>query len=417
VFKPEMKRAKISEGTIRVVAGAPKIISMRILHFMVKRDIFRQTKVKQKLLKMKNKSIFGQKIVIAALVAVFAFGFIGSPFALADEFDARINQLREQNEKKEERQSVLLNEAASFEDKIKGLKAQIGILETQIKKDQTKSDELKRRITEAEKELERQKDLLGQNIRAMYLEGDISTLEMLASSKDLSEFVDKEQYRNSVKDKIKKSLDEINALKLELSTKRDLLEKTIADKQKRQGKLDSQRAEVARLLGMNTAQRNALESQISKNNDKISKLRAEQAAANALLFGGGLRNIPDTSGYPWANYPFPNEVADPWGMYLRQCVSYTAWKVWKSGRHMPYWGGRGNANQWDDNARAEGIPVSGTPRRGDVGVSNAGYYGHVVYVEHVYGDGRILVSQYNASWTGTYSEAVVSASKFVYIHF
>ena len=35
---------------------------------------------------------------------------------------------------------------------------------------------------------------------------------------------------------------------------------------------------------------------------------------------------------------------------------------------MPRWGNqsRGNANQWDDNARREGIPVDTDPRPGDV---------------------------------------------------
>src|SRR5262249_574196 len=155
------------------------------------------------------------------------------------------------NENTEDKQEVLLNEAASFEDKIKGLKKQISLLEDQIQKDQAKSDKLEKRIAEAEIKLEEQKDLLGQNIKAMYLEGDISTLEMLASSKDLSEFVDKEQYRNSVKDKIKETLDEINALKLQLKTERDLLERTIANRQKRQDALDTQRAAVNHLLSLN----------------------------------------------------------------------------------------------------------------------------------------------------------------------
>jgi peptidoglycan DL-endopeptidase CwlO len=114
---------------------------------------------------------------------------------------------------------------------------------------------------------------------------------------------------------------------------------------------------------------------------------------------------------------FPNTSADPWGMYKRQCVSYTAWKVWKSGRYLPFWGGYGNANQWDDNARQAGIPVDGNPRVGDVAVSNSGYYGHVMYVEAVYGDGTIYVSQYNANWGGTYSEARVSIGSLVFIHF
>ena len=109
--------------------------------------------------------------------------------------------------------------------------------------------------------------------------------------------------------------------------------------------------------------------------------------------------------------------SDNWGMYNRECVSYTAFRVAASGRHMPYWGGSGNANQWDDNARAAGIPVDGNPRVGDVAISNAGYYGHAMYVEAVHGDGTISISQYNADWRGTYSTNRISIGSLVFIHF
>lgn len=84
---------------------------------------------------------------------------------------------------------------------------------------------------------------------------------------------------------------------------------------------------------------------------------------------------------------------------------------------MPYWGGVGNANQWDENARAAGIPTDYSPRAGDVAISNAGYYGHAMYVESVNPNGTINISQYNASWTGTYSTNTISASGLVFIHF
>lgn len=393
---------------------------------MTSRDIFKGTKVKQKLQKMKNKVTFTQKFVLVALAAVFVVGSIGSPFVLADEFDEQINQLRAENQQKEKKHSTLQTRAISFEQKIGELRKQIGGLEKQISVDRAKSEELRARIAKAEKELKKQRELLAENLRAMYLEGDISTIEMLASSKDISEFVDKEQYRNSVKDKIASTMQQIDALKRELKTKRERLDKTIADLQKRQDSLDEQRAEVARLLSMNTAQRNKLESEINSNNSEISRLRAEQAAANAALFGGGGGYTvgPDTSGYlgwvisNYGNVHFPNSIPDSWGMYLRQCVSYTAWRVANDGKYMPYWGGHGNANQWDDNARADGIPVNNTPKRGAIGVSNAGYYGHVVYVESVNSNGTINISQYNADWSGTYSVAYnVNPGKFVYIHF
>lgn len=84
---------------------------------------------------------------------------------------------------------------------------------------------------------------------------------------------------------------------------------------------------------------------------------------------------------------------------------------------MPYWGGIGNANQWDDNARNQGIPVDYNPQVGDVAISNAGYYGHAMYVEAVHGDGTISISQYNADWQGTYSTNRISIGNLVFIHF
>jgi surface antigen len=105
-------------------------------------------------------------------------------------------------------------------------------------------------------------------------------------------------------------------------------------------------------------------------------------------------------------------------MYNRECVSYTAFKVAASGRYMPYWGGYGNANQWDDNARAAGIPVDTSPRAGDVAISNRGTYGHAMYVESVNGNGTINISQYNAALDGRYStRSGMDPSGLYFIHF
>ena len=134
----------------------------------------------------------------------------------------------------------------------------------------------------------------------------------------------------------------------------------------------------------------------------------------------GSRVIPGGTcggGYPakWCNVP-QDSVADNWGMFNRECVSYTAFKVWSSGRTMPYWGGRGNANQWVGNARAAGIPVDGNPRAGDVAISMAGPYGHAMYVEGVSG-GNIYVSQYNYGNAGEYSTMSIPSGGLYFIHF
>jgi surface antigen len=141
------------------------------------------------------------------------------------------------------------------------------------------------------------------------------------------------------------------------------------------------------------------------------------AAPSATVSAASIVQSVNGTQYPYANAAWPNNEADPWGMYKRQCVSYTAWAVSASGRHMPYWGGKGTANKWPGNARAAGIPVDSSPRVGDVAIRTSGSFGHAMYVNGVNSNGTINVSQYNANWKGTYSTATVSASGLQFIHF
>lgn len=352
------------------------------------------------------------------LIAVVALG-AGRAIVTADRFEDQIRQLNSENAATRNSVNQLSSAADGFEDLINKLQQQISTMQAQIVANEQRVADLQKQIAEAEAELAKQKKLLGENIRAMYVEDDISTLEMLASSNDLSDFVDKQQYRNSVKNKIKTTLDKITQLKHEMNAQRESLEITIKDQQNVKNQVAAQQGEQMHLLSLNQQQQNDLNNTIKNNTSKIAELRKQQAAENARIFGGTVpKGIPGGGGYPgaWAFAPI-DSIVDTWGMFNRECVSYTAWKVWSTGRYMPYWGGVGNANQWDDNARAAGIPVDENPRVGDVAVKNAGFYGHVMYVEHVYDDGTIYISQYNAGWDGYYSEARISAAGLVFIHF
>ena len=157
------------------------------------------------------------------------------------------------------------------------------------------------------------------------------------------------------------------------------------------------------------------------NRAKIQQLQAEQARANQTGTGGGqvVAGDPNRGGYPsYLNNAAKDALVDPWGMYNRECVSYTAWKVYQTYGNMPYWGGRGNANQWDDNARAAGIPTGSTPKIKSVAVWHIGRYGHVAWVESVNSDGTFNVSEYNRGGDGLYHERVnISTSGVVFIYF
>lgn len=375
-------------------------------------------------MKTNKKLLTKSKILVFTpiLLAVIAAG--GSRLVRASHLNGQITELNTQNAQNQQAQDGLEVQETDLNGKIERLQSEINAIQALIQENQIKNDQLKVKIAEVEAELEEQKGLLGQNIRAMYIEGDISTLEMLASSQNLSEFVDKQQYRTSVQSKITATLDKITELKHQLSAQQEELQKLIDDHKKMQARVAEQKDEQNSLLGLNQQQQADYNQKIASNNSQLSKLRSQQIAENAQLFGGGVTNgIPGGGGYParWANLPI-DSVFDSWGMYNRECVSYTAWKVASTGRYMPYWGGRGNANSWDDNARAAGIPTDSSPRPGDVAVSNSGFYGHTMYVEKVSGDGSIYVSDYNQQLDGNYREYWISGSTvrargLVFIHF
>jgi surface antigen len=400
--------------------------------------VIQQTNMQSNKLKKIFKSKKSTSVTIVALAITLAFAWTVLPSAQvkADQFDEQIKALQRENASKQDVLSDLKSQASSYQDAINILQAQINALQAQINENAAKQADLQIKIDEAQKELDRQRKTLGESIRVMYVEGQISTIEMLATSKNLSDFVDKEEYRTAVKSKIQDTLRRIAELQNLLNAQKVEVEKLLAEQRSQQATLNTSRVEQSRLLSYNTSQQNAYNSEIKNNQSKISELRKQQSIENAKLGGGkvvGGKACDSSNGdtYPasapgpygrWGcSYPLDNTI-DNWGMYNRECVSYTAWKVHESGRHMPYWGGRGNAKQWDDNARAAGIPVSTTPRAGDVAVKNSGTYGHVLYVEHVYGDGDILVSDYNQQWDGAYRQYTVSAQKIAdndlqFIHF
>lgn len=151
---------------------------------------------------------------------------------------------------------------------------------------------------------------------------------------------------------------------------------------------------------------------------KIEARLAEQVAANEDLDGAVVAGDPKRGGYPakWDAPVAQDSLLDSWGMYNRECVSYTAWKVYQTFGNMPNWGGVGNANQWLADARRAGIATGSTPQVHSVAISMRGYYGHAMWVEQVSGD-MIYVSQYNYDLHGNYSEMWVNASQFTYIYF
>ncbi len=378
-----------------------------------------------------------KRLCLITIAIALSFGiFAGVRLVQAQTLQEQINDLTAQNNQVKSQVSALKLEAASYQDAISQLQAQINQYQAEIDQRQAESERIHAEIVAAEAELARQKSLLGQNIKAMYLEGDISTIEMLATSKSLSEFLDKQQYREVVKNKIKTTVDKITTLKAELQTKKEEVEKIIKQQQELKAAADVQRAEQARLLSFNKTQQAEYNAQMKDNQSKISELKRQQAIENARLFGGS-GGMLGGGGYPWGLAPcIHTGVVDgpcynydwgvggnPWnwstgGYGFRNCTDWVAYRVRVANGYVP--SGLGNAKTWDDRAPSYGFVVSSTPREGAAAVSNSGFYGHVMYVEAVNSNGSIVVSDYNRAGTGKYDMnelSAATASNLRYVYF
>ena len=322
---------------------------------------------------------------------------------------------------------ALAGQAKTLETELARLNNEKAALQAQIDQNQIKYDNLVQKIADTEAEIAKTQKELGKTLADLYVDDEVSPVERIAASTNLGDYLDKQTYRTVISEQLKQSIDKIKQLKAQLEQDRTAVERVLADQKSQREALSAKEAEQQRLVNETRGQEAAFQALSAKSEATKKDLERQQQAAIAAAMraagntGSAVAGDPNKGGYPanLANAP-QDSIVDPWLLYNRECVSYTAWKVYQKNGYMP--SGFGNANMWPGKARAAGIGTGSTPRAGSVGVISAGAYGHVVWVESVNANGTINISQYNeltsAGW-GHYSERynVNPATYDTYIYF
>lgn len=369
-------------------------------------------------------AITAKQAITASVLVLSCVGFIAGYLnvlpVLADKYDAQIEALKNQNKQYENKASELKIYANSLAEELNRLESEKQVIIGQIAATTSRLVQLESDIKETEEEIKANQDALGLVLKDMYMASQITPIERLASSKSITDYINEETQRSSTQRVLVSKVEEIDAYKKQLEEQQKEVEQVLESQQAQRDDLASKEAAKAKILADTKGQEASYKSLADKNNFKIKQLQAEQAEEMRRLSGG---NVPSTGtigggGYPgdWAYAPI-DTIIDAWGLYNRECVSYAAWKVWSTGRFVPHFGGRGNANQWVSTTSRYGIPNGTTPREGSVAFWNVGYYGHVMYVEKVNNDGTIWVSDYNWDRDGAYHYYKRSAAGLTYIYF
>ncbi|MGH7195679.1 MAG: CHAP domain-containing protein [Candidatus Saccharimonadales bacterium] len=377
-----------------------------------------------------------------------------TPLASATSIQSQINNLHAQNSKVQSSVNTLGVQASNYKGAIKKLKSQIGSVQSAITASQARQAKLNAEIQVYQTKLNKQKQILGSDIKSMYVNGQMSTIEELASSKNLSSFVDAQTYRNAVQNEVQSTLKQISKLQNKLNDQKQQVSQLLNGQQLQSKQLAADKQQQTQLLALNHQQQASYTKKLKANQAKIGKLESEQIAINQAAQGRA--NYGGTGSYPYANavclndppghyndndcnalkhpgltvaeaynwgFP-PSNSLDPLGWNYRNCTSYVFWKVAHVSRvqldasNFPNESANGGGVKYSIlDFEAQGYKVNQNPRGSIVlAVETAGTYGHIMYVENssTANTNNIQVSQYNVHGGGLYSTAPLYSSSSIY---
>jgi len=386
---------------------------------------------------------FPGKIVLVSLalfMAVVVPVQIMTHTASADEYDDKINALQSEVKQYQAESDRLSKEADTLQNELAKLSSEKAAIQTQIDLSQAQYDKLVADITATEKKIADNQDALGTTIANMYVDDDVTPIEMIASSGNISEFLDKQEYRASVRKELTATITKIKELKKTLSEKKVSVEDVLNKQKAQRNSLAANQAQQQSLLDQTKNQEAAYQSLISSNKQKMEEAVAAQKAYRASLNNGGYgaQSVVTPSGaFSYTNwsgnqgcsggYPYCGGLdayIDPWQLYNQECVSWAAWRIYSGyGKAVSGFHGQGMAYEWPTSAQSfSGAYQVSSPQPGDAVVLPAtprfAPVGHLMVVESVNSsEYPVHVSQYNMYGSGEYSTMDIKNSGVIFMRF
>ena len=356
------------------------------------------------------KTVVSFVVTLSLVLTCFSANFLS---AGAASYREKINELESKQAKVKEQINSLKSDIGdqeklkdALQDEIDTVQAQIDVYNGQLTEVENRLSEIEAQKEQKQKDLENTKQTFMTRLRAMYVSGDNSMLNVLLSANDFGDFLYRDQLLSSVTDHDNAIMEQ---LKADIKAVEELETQANEEKQEIQSiksEVDAKRAELGdRMKEMNAViselegQKSGLEDQLDEYAAAIdefeAKIQAEAAAAaknnnssasQSPSYSGGAK--PNAGGWVW---PCP-------GFYY--ISSYVG----------PRWGRTHNGLD------IAGGSIYGKPivaaRAGTVIDAgwNSGGYGNYVMINH--GDGFITIYGHMSS-VAAYNGQSVSAGQVI----
>lgn len=208
----------------------------------------------------KIKIIVTGATILSMALSMYIPSFAATASDKLKDTQSEIKQAKQEANATKSQKETLVKEIKELELQIRTTETDIDSLNNQIKEIQVKVDEAEVKLLEAEKEYEKYEDLLDERLVAMYQAGKVSYLDVLLTSKNLSDFLSKYYLVGKILEYDTEILEGMEAKKKEVEQA-----KAEVDGQKQQ--LDDSKADLE-------TKRATLNSNKQQKNSKVSSLDA-----------------------------------------------------------------------------------------------------------------------------------------------
>lgn len=210
----------------------------------------------------------------------------------SSDLQSRIDQLNREIAANQAALHEISDQANTLQAKVDAINAEIAGLQKQIDLANLQIAQTQAKIIETIQQLEKQKRIMFENARVLYKLGTPTTIEILASSDNFSDFINRQEYLATVKENVNKAAREITALKDQLEAKQKELEDYVKQQEIQRAIMASKRDEQANLLAQTRGEEARYQAIVAEQ--KRQRQEAENAL-QAFLSAGRFVNLGPVS--------------------------------------------------------------------------------------------------------------------------
>lgn len=346
------------------------------------------------------KRIFGYVFITTLTVLLIGFTFNVSAYNCKPG-DTECEAAKANMQQNKSEANSYMAKAESVGQVIDQLNTEINNLNAEIAANEAKVVALNEEIKQNEIKLSETQSALAEMLVNMHFNTDSEPITILAGSKSISDYAEKQAREDVAKQEIAAASERIKDIKNKLNEQKVDVEKALAISE-----------ENRKLVSTKKSDQQVLMSQYEKSADEAKALASyweEQLKALAWTppsnsVGNGVRSWGANNTYPYRyNCPQDNVRYSAYGGAVCQCTSYASYKAYEKWGISNTWGGHAynyvNAVGYYVPSTGVRTYVDKNPSANSIAIQLGGAYGHVMWVEGVNADGSINVTEYNVNWS------------------